>query len=85
MEVLEHDWTAKPGDFVYDVADSIHSFETMPGDDVIAFVLLNGSLEFLDDKNTVLWVENWRTAVERQNAYCKAQGLPCPDVTSFAN
>lgn len=79
----EHDWTARKGDVVYETADSIHSFVTEPGEDVIAFVVLNGSLEFLDDKNNVLWSENWRTALTRQRKYCTEKGLPCPDVSSF--
>lgn len=79
----EHDWTARKGDVVYETADSIHSFVTEPGEDVIAFVVLNGSLEFLDDKNNVLWTETWRTALMRQRKYCADKGLPCPDVSSF--
>lgn len=79
----EHDWIARPGDVVYETADSIHSFVSLPGDEVIAFVVLNGSLEFLDDKDNVLWRENWRTAVERQRNYCESIGMRCPDVSSF--
>lgn len=79
----EHDWTARKGDVVYETAGSIHSFATEPGDDVIVFVILNGTLEFLDDKNNVLWTESWRTALERQRKYCAAKGLPCPDVSAF--
>jgi len=79
----EHDWTARPGDVVYETADSIHSFVSLPGDEVIAFVVLNGSLEFLDDEDNVLWRENWRTAVERQRRYCEANGIACQDVSSF--
>lgn len=80
---VEHDWTANPGDVVYETADSIHSFVSMPGDEVVAFVILNGSLEFLDEQDNVLWRENWRTAVERQRKYCLSKGLACPDITSF--
>jgi 2,4'-dihydroxyacetophenone dioxygenase len=79
----EHDWTARKGDVVYETADSTHSFVTEPGEDVIAFVVLNGSLEFLDEKDNVLWTETWRTALTRQRKYCAAQGIACPDVSSF--
>lgn len=79
----EHDWIARPGDVVYETADSIHTFVSLPGEEVIAFVVLNGSLEFLDDKDNVLWRENWRTAIERQRKYCESIGVPCPDVSSF--
>jgi quercetin dioxygenase-like cupin family protein len=80
----EHDWIARAGDVVYETADSIHSFVSQPGADVIAFVVLNGTLEFLDQDDKVLWTESWRTALERQRKYCAAKGIPCPDVSSFA-
>jgi len=79
----EHDWTARPGDVVYETADSVHTFVGLPGDDVIAFVVLNGTLEFLDDQDNILWTESWRTALERQRRYCEANGIECPDVSSF--
>jgi len=80
----EHSWTANPGDVVYETADSVHTFVSMPGDEVIAFVVLNGSLEFLDEDDNVLWRENWRTAIERHRRYCEANDIICPDVSSFA-
>ena len=79
----EHAWTARAGDVVYETAGSTHSFVTLPGEDVITFVVLNGTLEFLDEKDNVLWTENWRTAIERQRKYCASKGLPCPDVSAF--
>jgi len=80
---LEHSWTARAGDVVYETADSVHSFETEPGEDLQVFVVLNGTLQFLDDSDQVIHVESWRTMLERQRKYCEANGLKCPDVSSF--
>jgi hypothetical protein len=73
----------RANDFVYETADSIHSFETMPGDDVIVFTMLNGNLEFLDDDDRILHIENRRTGLNRHMRHCAKLGIPCPDVTSF--
>lgn len=80
----EHKWIARKGGVVYETANSVHSFVTLPGEDTIVFVVLNGTLEFLDENDKVLWTETWRTAIERQRAWCAANGLRVPDVTSFA-
>ncbi len=80
---LEHDWMANSGDFVYETADSIHSFETLGDEPTIIFASLNGTLEFLDDDNQVVHIESWRTMLERQNAYLRQEGKQCIDVSSF--
>ena len=80
---LEHDWIAHSGDFVYETADSIHSFETLGEEPTIVFASLNGTLEFLDDDNQVVHIESWRTMLERQNKYLRRQGKECIDVSSF--
>ena len=79
----EHSWISRAGDVVYETADSVHTFLSLPGEDVIIFVILNGSLEFLDEKDDVLFAENWRTYLERQAKYYESEGLPIPDVASF--
>ncbi len=79
----EHNWIARKGDMVYETADSIHSFTIMPGEDVITFIVFNGTLEFLDDDNNILHVENWRSMLERQIRHYKTIDHIAPDVTSF--
>ena len=81
---MEHDWVAREGDFVYETAGSAHSFQgESGGDDAELFVLLDGSLEFLDENGKVAAVEDWRTMLERLNAHCKAKGLAVPELTEF--
>lgn len=79
----EHDWIADPGSLVYETSDSRHSFFTLPGDDVIAYIHMNGTLEFLDENDSVVHIENWRTFLDRQNAYFDSIGHVGPDVTAF--
>ena len=80
----EHDWIARPGSVVYETAFSRHTPEALPGtEDVIAFNIVKGELVFLDDKDQVLAVETWRTAMERYLGYCKSVGLEPRDLSSF--
>jgi 2,4'-dihydroxyacetophenone dioxygenase len=82
----EHDWIARPGSVVYETASSRHTPEALPGaEDVIAFNIVKGELVFLDDKDQVLAVETWRTAMERYLGYCKSVGLEPRDLSSFSD
>jgi hypothetical protein len=48
------------------------------------FFYLVGELLFFDeDGKTVLWQENWKTAIERYTNYCQEHGLEVQDLTSF--
>ena len=44
---LEHEWTAKAGDFVYETAGSQHTLIAEPGEDLVAFIVIEGALEFV--------------------------------------
>jgi 2,4'-dihydroxyacetophenone dioxygenase len=80
----EHDWIAKPGDFVYEVANSQHTFIAEPGDDVVVFVAVEGALEFLDEKGNRVGIETASTFLDRYLAYCTAHGIESVDLTKFA-
>ncbi|HEX3606433.1 MAG TPA: 2,4'-dihydroxyacetophenone dioxygenase family protein, partial [Candidatus Dormibacteraeota bacterium] len=80
----EHDWTSSAGDFVYEVANSSHTFQAQPGDDVIVFIVLEGALAFLDENGNTVAVETAQTVAERYRAYCGANGIPEVDLTAFS-
>jgi quercetin dioxygenase-like cupin family protein len=80
----EHDWTSTAGDFVYEVANSRHTFQAEPGEDVIAFIVLEGALEFLDENGNTLAIETAHTVAERYQAYCAETGIPTVDLTQFS-
>lgn len=80
----EHDWVSGPGDFVYEVANSQHTPQADPGDDVVIFVVVEGALEFLDEDGNRLAIETARTFLERNEAYCADQGIEPVDLTGFA-
>jgi 2,4'-dihydroxyacetophenone dioxygenase len=80
----EHDWVAKPGDFVYEVANTQHTFIAEPGEDVVVFVAVEGALDFLDENGRSVGVETARTFLERYHAYCAEHGIEPVDLTAFA-
>jgi 2,4'-dihydroxyacetophenone dioxygenase len=80
----EHDWVAKPGDFVYEVANAQHTFIAEPGEDVVIFVALEGALDFLDDTGQSVGIETAQTFMERYHSYCADQHIEPVDLTQFA-
>ena len=80
---MEHDWISREGDFVYETAGSRHSFQGEAGADTEMFVLLDGSLEFLDESGNIAAIEDWRTMLQRLEAHCKAHGIAVPELSQF--
>jgi quercetin dioxygenase-like cupin family protein len=80
----EHEWTSAPGDFVYEVANSRHTFQAEPGEEVVAFIVLEGALEFLDENGKGVAIETAHTMAARYEAYCAANGIPPVDLTKFS-
>jgi quercetin dioxygenase-like cupin family protein len=80
---LEHEWTAKAGDFVYETAGSQHTFLAEPGEDVVAFIVIEGALEFLDSQGHSIGLENWKTFLERYYRFCDENHLRPVDLSRF--
>lgn len=79
----EHEWIARAGDCVCETADSTHTFEAVGDEGVLAFFHHSGELHFLNDDDQVIYVENWRTALQRYREFCKANGIAERNVCSF--
>ena len=82
----EHDWVAGPGSIVYETAASTHTFEVVAEGEngcVLTLVQVTGDLLFLDDKGSVIALENWKTSMERYLAYCEQHDIEAKDLTAF--
>lgn len=81
----EHDWIAKPGSVVYETAASSHMPEGVAGygDEILTLNVTVGDLLYFDENDTIVAMENWRSAVDRYLAFCEANGITAKDVTSF--
>lgn len=80
----EHDWVAKPGSCVYETASTRHTPEGVGTEDVVTFVIVKGELNYLDDNDQIIAVENWRTAMDRYLNYCQENNIEARDLTSFS-
>src|SRR5262249_48032056 len=80
----EHDWVAGPGDFIQELADSKHTFVTLPGDDVVLFITLQGALQWLSDTGETIAIETLHSWVSRYESYCQQQELEIVDLADFA-
>jgi 2,4'-dihydroxyacetophenone dioxygenase len=83
----EHNWVATPGSIVYETAASTHTPEVVTaegeGGYAVMLVQVTGDLLFLDDKDNVIAIENWKTGLQRYLAYCKKHGIAPKDLTAF--
>lgn len=80
----EHDWIAGPGSFVFETAASAHTPVAQLGEDVVTLNIVMGDWNIVDENETVLAVENWKSMLKRYDDYCAANGIVPVDITSFA-
>ena len=80
---IEHDWTATPGSFVYETAASLHTPIAVAGGEIITLNIQVGDSLYMDDKDNILAIENWKSAMKRHVEFHKARGTVAPDVTDF--
>jgi 2,4'-dihydroxyacetophenone dioxygenase len=80
---LEHDWISEAGDTVYETAASSHTPESVGDEDAEVFFVIVGELLFLDGAGEIVARENWKTSLERYEAYCAENGIRAEDLTSF--
>ncbi|EYS90419.1 cupin [Cupriavidus sp. SK-4] len=81
----EHDWIAHAGSVVYETASTRHTPQAayVEGPDIITFNIVAGELLYLDDKDNIIAVENWKTSMDRYLNYCKANGIKPKDLSVF--
>lgn len=72
---LEHDWTARAGDVVYETPGSTHTFETLGDTETIVFLELVGDLDFKDEQGNTYKVLNAQNLADDYRAYCKEKGI----------
>jgi 2,4'-dihydroxyacetophenone dioxygenase len=81
---LEHDWTARPGSFVFETAGTVHTPVGVGDEEVVTLNIVQGDWNLVDEQGRVLATENWRTVMNRYISYCRQQGLPVVDISSFS-
>ncbi|OJG06072.1 hypothetical protein BG618_02797 [Pseudonocardia autotrophica] len=72
----EHDWVARPGDFIQENPGAIHTLYTDDPNGFSAFFVLNGCIEFFDDDENVVDVHDVFWFIDHYLRHCKENGLP---------
>src|SRR5579863_10528525 len=53
-------WVSEMGDVVFEVAGSTHSPRMVGKEDTIVFAVIEGALDFVDEKGQTIATENWQ-------------------------
>ncbi len=77
----EYDWTAKPGDFVYELPGSAHTLYSDDPKGMKALFSINGPIEFYDEDGQFDFTADVFWFIDHYINYCKEQGItPNPDM-----
>jgi 2,4'-dihydroxyacetophenone dioxygenase len=76
-------WVSETGDVVFEVAGSTHSPRMVGKEDTIVFAVIEGALDFVDEKGQTIATENWQTFLKRYLDYCEEKGLVAAEITRF--
>lgn len=80
---LEHDWTAQPGDFVYEPQGDVHTLVADVEDEdhpMITLFSIHGDIEYVDENGDRLYIEDAKAKLRRYREHCEAEGISAPDV-----
>jgi 2,4'-dihydroxyacetophenone dioxygenase len=47
------------------------------------FAVIEGALDFVDEKGQTIATENWQTFLKRYQDYCEEKGLVAAEITKF--
>jgi len=71
----EYDWTAKPGDFVYELPGAAHTLYSDDPNGMKALFWINGPIEFYDDNAMFSFTADVFWFIDHYVNYCKEKGL----------
>ncbi|KIL40496.1 cupin [Gordoniibacillus kamchatkensis] len=77
---LERDWVAKPGTFVYEPPGDIHTLVVDGEEEMITLFLLEGTVQYLDDDDRLIYQDDVFTKLKRYVEYCEANQIPVIDL-----
>lgn len=77
---LERDWVAKPGTFVYEPPGDIHTLVVDGEEEMITLFMLEGTVQYLDDDDNIIYQDDVFTKLKRYEEYCKSHGYELKDL-----
>jgi 2,4'-dihydroxyacetophenone dioxygenase len=79
----EHpEWLSLVGDVVHETPGSVHTLfiDQNHGETEVLFFVW-GALEYLDESGNTLFIEDWKSVLQKYVNYCETNNLPIIDVT----
>jgi len=70
---LEYDWVARPGSYIHESPGVIHTL--VAEEPMETFFIVNGAVEFFDDNDEIVAVEDVFTVIDAYVAYCSDNKL----------
>lgn len=71
----EYDWTARPGDFVYELPGAAHTLYSDDPNGMKALFWINGPIEFYDDNAKYVFTADVFWFIDHYTNHCKERGL----------
>lgn len=72
---LEHDWVARPGDYVFEPAGGAHTLEVLGNETMITLFVVNGVIQYLDEEGRVVQQDDLQSRRRLYLDYCREQGI----------
>jgi 2,4'-dihydroxyacetophenone dioxygenase len=71
----ERDWIARPGTLVYEPPGDIHTLVVLGDEEMQTLFQVSGILQYLDDQDNVIGMDDVFTKMERYRRFCRENGI----------
>ena len=71
----ERTWVATPGTFIYEPPGDVHTLVVNSDDEMITLFLLEGTIQYLDDDDNIVYQDDVFTKLDRYLTFCRNQGI----------
>jgi quercetin dioxygenase-like cupin family protein len=72
---LEHDWIARPGDYVFEPAGGAHTLEVLGNETMITLFVVNGVIQYLDEEGRVVQQDDLQSRRRLYLDYCRDRSI----------
>lgn len=71
----ERTWVANPGTFIYEPPGDVHTLVVNTDDEMITLFLLEGTIQYLDDDDNIIYQDDVFTKLDRYLTFCRSQNI----------
>jgi 2,4'-dihydroxyacetophenone dioxygenase len=77
---LERDWVARPGTLIYEPPGDIHTLVLDEVDEMVTLFVIEGVIQYLDDRDNLIYQDDVFTKLQRYLDFCRDQGLAAQEL-----